>query len=152
MKYLGKSDLDVFLQFLKEQSIKMVPCTEKEISELEKLASKKLPQVYLNFMKKTGNEFRIFDGSSYTMEELPILKEAANELLEENDMSERLKDEAFVFFMHQGYQFAFFNLEEGENPPIYYYVEGEGLEKIIKKNDSFTDFLIDYYNTVESLI
>lgn len=152
MKYLGKSDLDVFLQFLKEQSIKMVPCTEKEINELEELSSKKLPQVYLNFMKKTGNEFRIFDGSSYTMEELPILKEAANELLEENDMSERLKDEAFVFFMHQGYQFAFFNLEEGENPPIYYYGEGEGLEKIIKKNDSFTDFLIDYYNAVESLI
>lgn len=151
MKYLAESKLSDFLDFLEQQSIKMVSCTENEISEIENLSGKRLPQVYLDFMRKAGAEFSVFAGSSYTLEELPLLKKAANELLGENNVSEKITDNMFVFLMHQGYQFVYFNLEENENPPVYYYGEGEGLETPIKVSESFIGFLIEYYNEIERL-
>lgn len=129
----------------------MKPCNENEIELLENLTDgKELPKEYLNFMRQAGNGIRFFYGSSYTMKEISNLKEWANELLEENNFCENLTDNQFVFFMHQGYQFCFFNLDEGDNPPVYYYGEGEELGTFIKKNDNFSLFLISYYNEVEA--
>jgi len=63
------------------------------------------------------------------------------ELLEENQFPQTLPKDAFVFLMHQGYQFSFFRLSEGENPPIYFYCEGETKESFVKTHRQFTDFL-----------
>lgn len=37
-----------------------------------------------------------------------------------------LPADAFVFSMHQGYEFNFFVICEGNDPPVYKYVEGGG--------------------------
>ncbi len=153
MKYLIDNDLNNFIEFLKINNIQMKPCTEKEIEVLKGLAKeKKLPETYLEFMKEAGNGIRFLQGSSYTMKEILNLKEWANELLEENNVKEIISDNQVVFFMHQGYQFCFFNLDDGENPPIYYYGEGEGLKSFIKKNDTLAEWLIEYYNDLEYLL
>ncbi|MNJ01580.1 hypothetical protein D3C73_1612580 [compost metagenome] len=40
--------------------------------------------------------------------------------------------------MHQGYIFGYFNFSEGEDPPIYEYLEGNGRPKATWNN--FTEF------------
>jgi len=102
-------------------------------------------------MQDAGNGIRFFRGSDYVIKDIPRLKEGAIELLQENESEEKLTDNNFVFFMHQGYQFYFFNLDEGDNPPVYFYHEGENKDRFIKKYESFTDFLIACYNKTESL-
>ena len=63
------------------------------------------------------------------------IKEGAEELLEDDDtwlIEERgaegnpfeLPDDAFIFLMHQGYQFMYFHTaDRNEDPPVYYYLE-----------------------------
>jgi hypothetical protein len=37
-----------------------------------------------------------------------------------------LPNKAFVFFMHQGYQFMYFIADSSsDDPPVFYYLEGE---------------------------
>ncbi len=52
-----------------------------------------------------------------------------------------MPEDAFVFFMHQGYQFMFFRLSEGDDPPVYYYGEGEGQDTFRVLQPSYSAFL-----------
>ncbi len=67
------------------------------------------------------------------------LKEEAENLLEENGEDFVLPDGVFVFLMHQGYEFDFFSTKEGDDPPVYQYVEGNGSPVLTWK--SFSAFL-----------
>ena len=42
--------------------------------------------------------------------------------------------------MHQGYEFLYFPIDQGDDPPVFYYLEGENLPT--KKWESFSAFLI----------
>jgi len=134
-------DIRLLFNFLEKQ---MKNCTENEIEELKQLGKgKPLPKNYIEFMKMAGNGVNFLKGSDYTVSYVYKLKEWAIELLKENDCSQNLTDNDFVFFMHQGYQFAFFKLDEGDDPPVYYYHEGDDFFTEYK---SFSDFLIEQYN------
>jgi hypothetical protein len=128
----------------------MIPCTLEEIIAIEKTFKIKLPQAYQDFLLTMGHSGGDFlKGSDCFYKQLPLLKEWAIELLEENNFTEPLPDDAFVFFMHQGYQFSFFRLSEGDNPPIYFYYEGQKETNFLKTHDYFTDFMateIELYN------
>jgi hypothetical protein len=150
MIYTGESDTRLFLDFLQSNGHQMRSCSALEIEQLSRLAkNKRLPLQYLELMRRAGNGIRLFIGSSYTIGEVPELREAAIELLQENNSDENLADSSFVFFMHQGYQFYYFNLDDGDNPPVYFYNEGENEDRSIKRAESFSNFLIDYYNETE---
>ncbi len=43
--------------------------------------------------------------------------------------------------MHQGYQFMFIRADEGEDPPVYYYMEQRG--EFLRKADQLSQFFID---------
>jgi len=153
MQYIGDDDLDLFFDFLKQNKHPMKPCSTDEIESLiQSTEGKYLPKEYLKFMRYAGNGIRFFKGSDHTVNDLPGLKEGAIELLQENESEEELTDNSFVFYMHQGYQFYFFNLDEGDNPPVYFYHECENEDRFVKKYESFSAFLIDYYNKAERLI
>ena len=153
MKYSGVNKLEFFLEFLKENSHNMKPCSPKDIAQLKQLANNRLlPKTYLLFMESAGHGIRFFRGSSYNINEISLLQEGAVELLQEDRSAETLTNNDFVFFMHQGYQFYFFKLDEGENPPVYFYEEGKNLKKFVKKHHSLTEFFIENYNGVEHLI
>lgn len=64
-------------------------------------------------------------GESCFMDELLELNEWGAELLEENNVPLKLTSNDFVFWMSQGFMFCFFKLDEGENPPVYFYSEGK---------------------------
>ncbi|MBR8826817.1 MAG: SMI1/KNR4 family protein [Gomphosphaeria aponina SAG 52.96 = DSM 107014] len=107
-------------------------CNLKEIIKLEKQLGIKLPSAYQEFLRIMGK------GAGQHLFEL---QPAAVELLEENDFPQVLPQDAFVFLMHQGYQFSFFRLSEGENPPTYSYCEGETQQDFIKSHERFSEFL-----------
>jgi SMI1 / KNR4 family (SUKH-1) len=127
-------------EYLNNAGQSLVGCSEQEIEYLENVKKIKLPNEYKYFLltmgKSAGNFMR---GSSCFWDEIFDLEEGAIELLKENNFKE-LPQDVFVFFMHQGYQFAFFKLTEGDNPPVYYYGEGHPQSDFVRFANSITDF------------
>jgi hypothetical protein len=105
-------------------SRQVIPCTLEEIEELEQWRGQRFPEVYREFllwMGRSGGDF--LAGSDCFYANLKNLQSDAQELLEEDKFSGKLPDNAFVFFMHQGYQFGFFYLDDKADPAVYWYLE-----------------------------
>lgn len=81
-------------------------------------------------------------GESRYIDEIEDLKTGAIELLEENESLLTLNENDYVFWMSQGCMFCFFKLNEGDNPPVYYYNE-VGEDKFVKITNTLTEFWID---------
>lgn len=103
-------------------------CSGAEI-EIIKQAQKveRLPEIYIQFLLTMGKTAGgiVFRGSDYSYQYLLNLKRWAMELIEENDVSIQLPNDAFIFFMHQGYNFHFFHTNLGDDPSVYYFHDGE---------------------------
>lgn len=113
-----------------------------DIAALEKVAGRKLPEQYREFLLGIGRGAGEFlQGTDIFLSALDGLKDEAVHLLKENDEDVELGGDVFVFSMHQGYEFTYFNMSEGDDPPIYQYVEGNG-PPVLTWN-SFSDFLRD---------
>ncbi len=125
-------------------------CSLNEINELEKQLGLKLPQIYRSILLKMGHGAGDFwAGEDCFYNHLPLIQIWAKEILLEDNFSVSLPDDAFVFFMHQGYQFDFFRLSEGDNPPVYSYLEGQTEKEFIKTHEKFTTFFcaeVKYFN------
>ena len=130
------------------------PTTEEQMVQLQQFAGeKKLPQAYLEFMREMGNESynSFMVGHSCFMDEIFDLKEGALELLEENESKLTLADDDFVFWMSQGYMFTFFKLDEGDNPPVYFYSEDRE-DQYFKIAHSFTEFYMNFVTHKEDTL
>jgi hypothetical protein len=113
-----------------------------DVAAIEETIGQPLPGQYREFLLGIGRGAgKFFEGTDIFLSALDGLKDEAASLLKENDQDVELADDAFVFSMHQGYEFTYFNLSEGEDPPVYQYVEGSG-PPVLTWN-SFTDFLND---------
>ncbi|MEK3794613.1 SMI1/KNR4 family protein [Paenibacillus sp. FSL R7-0204] len=80
------------------------------------------------------------------MKYISELKEWAVELLDENNFPKKLTDNQFVFMMHQGYMFWYFNLDESDNPSVYHYDESLDLTDFRKVSDTLSEFIISLYD------
>ena len=108
-------------------------CTESEIDSLCEQLRVTLPVDYRMFLLMMGRRANgFFTGSDFTFDKLIDIQNWASELLGECGMPE-LSSGAFVFIIHQGYQFYF--LSEGA---VFYYMEGETVFE--KRHDSFDAF------------
>ena len=125
------------------------PCSDLEIIQFEQQKGITLPSNYKDFLKIMGHGAgKFLRGSDCFYQHLPQIQEWAKQLLVENDFPEALPEDTFVFFMHQGYQFSFFRLSQGDNPLTYSYCEGQQEPYLVKSHDTFSDFLaveIDLY-------
>ena len=115
---------------LKEASLQragfeeFIPCTEEEIAALEYWAGHSFPLSYREFLKWMGRwGGGLFRGSDCFYDNLKNIQKWAKELLKENKCSESLLENSFVFLMHHGYHILFFRFNEGDDPPIYSYLE-----------------------------
>ena len=127
-------------------STDFIGCSNEEIQQIEKQLGKPLPEAYKEFLHWIGkNGGPILRGSDCFYADLSNLRKWANELLNENALAGMLPENAFVFFMHQGYQFAFMYLSDDQNPPIYYFNEMDysPVEMFKISYYKFTDFLAD---------
>lgn len=117
-------------------------CSLEEVALLERSAGLSLPLQYREFLLGVGKGAgKFFHGTDIFLPALNGLKEEAVNLLKENEEDFSLPKDAFVFSMHQGYEFSYFNTSEGDDPPVYQYVEGNGPPVLTWK--SFSEFLND---------
>ena len=117
-------------------------CTPHEIEELERLVGKNLPLSYKDFLLTVGHQAGGFlRGTDKLYEHVAEFTDAARELLAENGLPGGLPEDAFVFYMHQGYEFGYFRAGEGDDPPVYQYFEGNGSPKLVWP--SFTGYVVD---------
>ena len=126
---------------LERKGCDLLGCTEKQVNKIEQSFNIKLPTTYIEFLLTMGkNAGNFMKGSSAFYNEIFDLREGSIELLYEDSFKD-LPDNTFVFWMHQGNQFAFFYLNQDENPPIYFYYEGRTKDDFELVENSFTDFL-----------
>ncbi len=119
---------------------KIKGCSESEIRLLEERLGVNFPYAYKFFLGMMGHSAdHFFLGSDFTYNELEQLQDWAKELLGESDEYPNFPADAFVFIMHQGYQFFFFYLNESDNPTVYGYLEGNSY---FDKFEKFDDFLL----------
>ncbi len=88
-----------------------------------------------------GRNADFLAGESCFFNDFYFLRNAAERLLKKNKLEVSLEADDFVFWMSQGVMFAFFNLNEGDNPPIYCYKEGFEQKTFEKITNSFSEFL-----------
>jgi hypothetical protein len=133
-------DIQEIINVLKSAGCNLLPCSEKEIIDIEMHFNVKLPIIYKQFLLAMGKGAgRFMEGSSVFFDEIFDLKQGTEEIILENEL-EPLPSNAFVFWMHQGYQMAFFKLDE-DLFPVYYFSEGNNQTKFERKENSFLDFL-----------
>ena len=131
---------DVLAKFAKNRNSK--GCTESEIVSLTPDDPEILPESYRKFLRVAGNGIDDFlTGSDFRVPELEGTREAANQLLENSGLPP-LPRHAFVFVMHQGFQFYYF-----DNESVYYFQEGWGAVK--KSFDSFEHFFFSVVSRIE---
>ena len=135
------NSIQELVNYLDNKGCRLRGCTSKEIAKIETFFGVELPLAYRDFLYLMGKGAGDFmKGSSVFYNEIFDLREGSSRLLEEDEFKP-LPENTFVFWMHQGYQFAFFYLNEGDDPPVYFYYEGRGYEDFEKKEKSFTIFL-----------
>lgn len=113
---------------------------QSKIDRIEENFNVRLPIVYrvfLSIMGKGAGQY--MRGSSVFFNEIYLLRDGAEELLKGNNFRPLPKD-VFVFWMHQGYQFAFFYLNQGDDPAVYYYCEGTKESDFIRITKTLSEF------------
>ena len=154
IKYLAELICE-FESIIQEFGAESIGCSEQEISNLESMLSPpyKLPLAYKEFLlyggKRMGNLFRGID-ISYSMVEC-LMKNKYRDIIQmiKPWYSEiKLPPDLFIINQHLGSNFTYFRLTEGEDPPIYWWEEGEGgLEVSAKESERFSEFLHNKINT-----
>lgn len=120
---------------------KLHPCTEEDIAFLEEHIQRSIPHAYKTFLRKFGrNDERIFDDVNPFRGVLSTHR-AVLGLLKENrvDISVLPSDATVIWLNDQGYEFTFIRASEGDNPPVWHYLEYEDI--LFKKiADSFWEY------------
>ncbi len=109
-----------------------VGCSSGDVSAIEAAVKLVLPGSYRFFLERCGKcagEFLV--GTDWEYDVLVELQEDALNLLDEAPPDLFLPEDAFVFAMHQGYQFLFLRCGEGDDPPVLYYLdENQAFEEV----------------------
>lgn len=116
-------DLTPLISLLKDIPVvaleEVVGCSDNAIQQLEKEFGVTLPGVYKSFLRIMGERCGdLFLSDNLFVKDLKYLQLTAREWSAENATITILPT-YFFFFGHHGYQFMFFNCEDGDNPPGY---------------------------------
>ncbi|QNE22459.1 hypothetical protein F1D05_36870 [Kribbella qitaiheensis] len=117
-------------------------CSPQEIGEIKaRQGVSAIPGEYLCYLQHIGRGAGSFQkGTDAYYPNVLDLKEAAEELLEENGSKIVLGPKSLVFEMHQGYEFAWFPDVETNRPAVNWYSEVSGDE--IKEWPSLPAYLM----------
>lgn len=104
-------------------------CSSEEIAQIESQVGQRLPGVYRDFLALVGRASSGFmRGSDFACGQLLRINREARDLLREGGLS--LSSSAFVFLMHQGYQFLYFDLNGGADPEVSRFEEGGTIQRL----------------------
>lgn len=138
-------------------NVKLVGCNKIEIEKVQEFANSKLPDCYIEFLTLMGKnteadktipdwhfKYSGFEGDSVFYDDIFDNKEfGLLELLSEDgrdDLIELVSKNDFVFYDSQGVLQAFFKLDEGDDPPVYGYMEGYGGDNFPQIAESLSSF------------
>ena len=106
-----------------------VGCSLDEIAQVEMELRATLPATYREFLLALGSSGGAFlQGSDFAWSQLARINREARELV--RSAGARLPPSAFVFLMHQGYQFLFFAVSEGRDPQVLRFEEGGSIQPV----------------------
>lgn len=138
----GLDSIKDIAAYLKGRGERLSPMSATQIVYLQERFNCHFPAVYQQFLSFMGNGAgNYMKGSSVFANELTSLKEWTAELISENSM-QPLPSNAFVFWMHQGYQAAYFLLNGSDDPPVYFFSETNDLKAFVLKQKTLTHFFI----------
>jgi hypothetical protein len=117
-------------------------CSKAQVLEIEQDQEVPLlPASYQSFLETMGRHAGgVFDGTSILYPEVLGAKHGARALLARRQSPLELGDSKFVFMIHQGYVFAFFDVLCGEDPEVVQYMDEED-PKFERISSSFTEYL-----------
>lgn len=120
---------------------KMFPPSNAELNKIFNQYDN-LPKAYIELLELigAGTSAPFWSGCEFFIRDIPLLKKYAQETLSENSSTVELKNDDFVFWMSQGTIFCFFNLNEGDDPPVYFFTEANPNEFQCVAN-TLTDFI-----------
>lgn len=120
----------------------MMGCSEEEIREIEEACDVALPETYRSFLEHMGKGAGNFLlGCDCFYPKIRHQKEAAEDAIQLMDADFEFGDGDFVFMGLQGHSFWFFNTLNGDDPPVYHYMEGDA--EATKESDSFSEWLFE---------
>jgi hypothetical protein len=128
--------------YLRNKGEELKPLNPDQIKDIEEKLNVRLPEIYKQFLRLMGKGAGSYmKGSSAFYNEILFLKKWAIELVSENKI-DSLPGDAFVFWMHQGYQIAYFRLSEGNDPPVYFFSESTNNRGFRLAEETLTSFLL----------
>lgn len=132
---------------------KPVGCCEREILLLEQKTGFALPEAYRQFLRYMGKDTDgVFRGSGWFLGNIGLNDPLVTDLLEENAVTFQLPEHYFLFFSHQGYMAAWFELPRlNDNPSVFFFSEDKDWKEP-QKIDTFTTFLFDDLKGLASLL
>jgi len=135
---------DEVIQSLQSRYHSAKPCSAADVATLEQQHGVQLPEVYRQFLFHFGRGLEGYEtGTDFTLNWLPGMKPAADRMLAAEGF-QTLAENAFVFWMHQGYQFCFFMCSaEHEDPEVWYFNECAPQIGLVKVADTLSHFLMN---------
>jgi hypothetical protein len=128
----------------------VVPCTAQEIATMAaRLPGGRIPEAYRELLAHSGKKFGgVYGGFDISYEMTwALLSHDYRDILtmiRPWDKAVVLPRELFVLSEHFGSNFTFVRLDEGNDPPVYFWEEGEGgLEVATREHDTFSAFLLE---------
>ena len=153
MKYLKKVET-----ILKSWGTIYTGCSAVQVDNVENAIGQKLPFCYREFLENFGYRMDRKDSESrggfvgisvfygnvyggYTNKDGLL-----NQLLEDNreDLIRLIDENFFVFYSSQGIIFAFFYLNESDDPVVYGYIEGSEKKTFPKLANTLSEFFEGY--------
>jgi hypothetical protein len=121
-------------------------CADADIASIEETFGVVLPAAYRDWLAVMGRGAgQYLLGTDAFYPKVLKLRTWAEELLEENEDPFQLPANAFVFLMHQGYQFMYFETGTGDSDPaVFHYFEGNAAAE--RKWNRLTDY---YWQVLE---
>ena len=132
----------------------VVGCSEEELRDIIAKAGGFLPSTYVDFLSVMGKSCgKFLQGTDTFFRHIPKLQSFADELLAENESSFVLPDGAFVFYVHQGYEFGYFLLDGVDDPKVFQFVEGDEASKLTWPSLSgyFSELINAFLNAAKNL-
>jgi hypothetical protein len=150
-KYLTEI-VEFYNEFVRPYGEKPRGCQESEIDDLEKHFGFELPLAYKEYLRFMGRDYTgIFVGSEFFVSDAIDNTNYLPELLAENKVDFALPQNYLVFFSHQGWIAAWFELpKKDENPPVWYFAESYEKEPP-KITGTFTEFIFNPMKDIASM-
>jgi hypothetical protein len=132
---------------------KPIGCSQDEINELEKYFGYFLPEAYRQYLEWMGRDFKgVFVGSDWFITNVLDNTELLPKLLAENKIDYKLPQYYLVFFSHQGYMAAWFELPKQDDDPITYFFTESKEVNHPSDHKKFTDALFTDMQNLASVL